>query len=104
MAHKVFIEFLDFLVEEKDRLWLGPVREIGAYWMAQKTLETARSQSQGNTTVWKWRRPSLFPAGTQLKVRPAKNSRLQQNGKELTPTADGTCSVAFDAGELTLLN
>jgi peptidoglycan/xylan/chitin deacetylase (PgdA/CDA1 family) len=104
MARKVFIEFLDFLAEEKDRLWLGPVREVGAYWMAQKTLERTKPRTQGNRTVWKWQKPGLFPGGTRLKVLPTQGARLEQGGQTLQPAPDGTCSVSFDAGELTLLH
>jgi peptidoglycan/xylan/chitin deacetylase (PgdA/CDA1 family) len=103
ITQETYRKFLDYLVEKKKDLWTAPLGEVCAYWRAQKTLEAAEPQRDGDRTVIRWGKIPHFPAGVTLKLDiQGTGLRVSQGGKEVKPAAGGVYPVSFDAGELTL--
>lgn len=100
---KIFLQLLDYLVEKQKTLWAAPFREVGGYWMAQKTFEKSKPKQDGTTVTWNWEKPANFPTGVVLKVQIAGTGlKVSQGGTPLKATSLNTYLVSFDAKELTV--
>ncbi|MBP7792378.1 MAG: polysaccharide deacetylase family protein [Candidatus Goldbacteria bacterium] len=103
MPKKVFTEFLDYIEKNKEKIWIAPFGEIGAYWKAQKVLEAVKPVKKENVFVFKWNRPQPFPDGVVLKIKVGGDgNKIIQAGKKIEPISSGIYPVSFDAGELTI--
>lgn len=103
LAAVTFVDFLDYLVERRNEIWIAPMGEVGAYWKAQKQLEEAKPEQVSTKTTWTWDKPPLFPHGLILKVQiKGKNIGISQKGKALQSLADSLYAVHFDEKELTV--
>ncbi|HVZ81124.1 MAG TPA: polysaccharide deacetylase family protein [bacterium] len=85
MPRAVFDGLLDLIASQKDKIWVAPFAEVGAYWKAQKIIEKALADAFPGRPI-AWKRPDPFPAGVILKAL-WKGSPL---------------SVPFDTGALPL--
>ena len=105
ITQETYLKFLDYLVEKKKDLWTAPFGEVCAYWRAQKTLEKAESQKDGDKTTLRWEKPANFPKGVVVKLNiQGDGLQVSQKGKDLKPVAKDVYAISFDAGELTLVN
>ncbi len=95
-----FIDFLDDLSDRRKEIWVAPIGEVGAYWMAQGILEKAGFHDEQTRTIYRWKKPILLPQNVRLKTI-CKKGQLYQAGKKLTPNNAGQYEVSFDAEELT---
>lgn len=98
-----FTKILDYLAS-KD-IWVGSVLEVGAYFRAQKVLEGCVPGDQAGERTWSWRVPDNFPDHILLKVRlsgEGKGLSLRQGKQRLPADKDGTYTVDFGKGELSL--
>lgn len=102
MPQDTFIALLDYLKEQESKgLWVAPFGEVAAYMRAQKIVEEAKPERDGEQQKYTWAAPSPFPNGVMLKVVPAgRDQRLYQNGRESRPDGNGVYRVAFDQHEL----
>jgi peptidoglycan/xylan/chitin deacetylase (PgdA/CDA1 family) len=105
ISKKTYLQLLDYLVQNKNNLWVAPFGEVAAYWRAQKVLEKAEPQKDGMTTVIKWQKPANFPGEVQVKLTiQGDGLKVSQKGQTLKPVGKDIYAVSFDAGELTLVN
>ena len=103
LPRSVFFRLLDELKENRDRIWIAPFGEVGAYWRAQKILENSLSQAAPSSGRFTWKKDSRFPDGIRLKCRISRpETQASQKDSPLTSLADGVHLLDFDAGELTL--
>jgi peptidoglycan/xylan/chitin deacetylase (PgdA/CDA1 family) len=63
MPRAIFDGLLDLIASQKDRIWVAPFAEVGAYWKAQKVVEEALKNGSVN-----WKKPDPFPSGVVLKA------------------------------------
>lgn len=63
MPRAIFDGLLDLIASQKNRIWVAPFAEVGAYWKAQKVVEEA--SKTGSVT---WKKPDPFPSGVVLKA------------------------------------
>ena len=63
MPRAIFNGLLDRVASRKERVWIAPFAEVGAYWKAQKVVEEA--MKIGSNT---WKKPTPFPSGVILKA------------------------------------
>lgn len=105
ISKKTYLQLLDYLDQNKKDLWVAPFGEVCAYWRAEKVLEKAEPQKKGSTTTMKWQKIANFPKGVVLKLSISGDGlKVSQGGKAVEPSSDGTYSISFDAGEITLEN
>jgi peptidoglycan-N-acetylglucosamine deacetylase len=101
MPADTFIALLDYMKEqESNGLWVAPFGEIAAYLRAQKIVEEARPEADGQQQNYTWAAPSPFPNGVVLKATAEPGRRLYQNGREIRPDTKGEYRIAFDQHEL----
>ncbi|WP_437759012.1 polysaccharide deacetylase family protein [Sorangium sp. So ce1389] len=82
-------------------VWIDTMVNIGAYWVGQKVLAEATSDTSGDETIWTWTLPEHFPTGKYLRVT-VDGGTLTQGGNALAWNEHGYYEIALDAGTLTL--
>ena len=98
----IYLKFLDYLARKRKDLWIAPFSEVGAYWKAQKAMESASFTKEGARVGFRWMKPDPFPKGVVLKVRVPRGVKAVQGGRSLKPLSGDTYPVDFDAEELVL--
>lgn len=102
MRLKDFHRLMDLLVASQKETWVAPFSDIGAYWLAQKTLEKSVPLQEEGKTILAWEKPSHFPTGMRLKFNLGRSLRASQYGKTLEPGTNGLHILDFDAKDITL--
>jgi hypothetical protein len=100
----IFFKLLDYLVQNKDSVWIAPFGEVGAYWKAQKSLEAAKVSKKKGAYIITWQKPQPFPDGVVVKIKvDGDGNTITQAGKNIEPVSPGVYPVSFDAGEITIV-
>lgn len=81
-------------------VWIDTFADVGAYWLAQRTLAAVTPTTAGGSASWTWKLPAHFPPGKFLRVT-VDGGALEQNGTDLAWDGHGYYEVALDAGTLT---
>jgi hypothetical protein len=82
-------------------MWIDTMRNVGAYWLGQKTFSNAMTMTSGSGTTWTWTLPDDFPPGHYLRVT-VDGGTLTQNGVALAWDDHGYYEIALDEGSVTL--
>lgn len=82
-------------------VWIDSVVDVGAYWVGQKLVASAKPVVSGGVTSWSWTLPAHFPPRRFLRVT-ASGGTLTQGGKALSWDGHGYYEIALDAGSLSL--
>jgi peptidoglycan/xylan/chitin deacetylase (PgdA/CDA1 family) len=80
-------------------VWIGTVRDVGAYWLGQKTVAAVTAKAAGAGMTWTWTLPAHFPPARFLRVT-VGGGTLTQGGETLTWDGHGYYEVALDTGSL----
>lgn len=92
-----FTGLLDYLVaEQKEGVWVAPFITVGLYLRAQKSVEATVPVAFDNDWIYSFTLPDGFPSGTTLKIAPLPGYAYFQEGKKLTPGADGAIMISVD--------
>jgi hypothetical protein len=96
-------EFIASVQHAKDLgdMWIDTMRNVGAYWLGQKTFSNAMTMTSGSGTTWTWTLPDDFPPGHYLRVT-VDGGTLTQNGVALAWDDHGYYEIALDEGSVTL--
>ena len=81
-------------------VWIDTVANVGAYWIAQRTLSRTRPTALPSGQAWRWTLPDHFPPGRYLRAT-IDGGTLSQNGTPLAWDDHGYYEIALDAGSLT---
>lgn len=82
-------------------MWLGTVRDVGAYWRGQKTFTSVTPTTSNGVTTYSWTLPANFPPGKCLRVKPTGG--VVKQGNTVVPWNDrGYYEISLDAGSMTL--
>jgi len=113
----MFEEVLDYAKYKSDTdLWIAPFIEVGAYLKATTILDRvvpitrppnkwADGDQVKDNWAFYWDTDSLFPKGVQVRVVitfPEGYSRVSQEGKQISPNADGSYTISMDPKVLML--
>jgi hypothetical protein len=82
-------------------IWIGTVRDIGAYWRAQRLIAGLTPTTSGSNQTWTWTLPAHFPPGKHLRVK-VDGGTLTQGGSAVPWNDRGYYEIALDAGSVTL--
>ena len=91
-----------------DNLWIETYQNVGAYWRASLTIDTARAVSNGSGWDLTWTSPHpRMPKSVPLLVTLDKSIFgsdfcVCQNDKEISPLADGSYPIEFMNMQLTV--
>jgi peptidoglycan/xylan/chitin deacetylase (PgdA/CDA1 family) len=97
-----FTRILDYLKNNRDKVWTAPIGEVAAYWKAQKIVESAQQVEKDGVIKLTWEKPVPFPKGVMLKVKIARNDMvIRQKGIPVPQKGEGIFTVSFDDCELT---
>jgi hypothetical protein len=82
-------------------VWIGTVRDVGAYWLGQKSFDAATTMTQGSDTTYTWTLPAHFPPGHYLRVK-VDGGTLTQGGAPLTWDPHGYYEIELDKKTVTV--
>jgi peptidoglycan/xylan/chitin deacetylase (PgdA/CDA1 family) len=82
-------------------MWIGTLRDVGAYWLGQKAFSGAVTMTVGSDETWTWTLPEDFPPGHYLRVT-VEGGTLTQGGAALPWDGHGFYEVALDELSVTL--
>lgn len=103
IPQEIFIQILDYLVRNKNNIWIAPFGEVGAYYKAQQTIDNIKPVKKNNLYIYKWKKPEPFPDGVILKLRLLKPEfTILQEGKKIEPDEKGIYKISFDTGEFVI--
>jgi peptidoglycan/xylan/chitin deacetylase (PgdA/CDA1 family) len=80
-------------------VWIGTLRDVGAYWRAEKMLNDITPSDSSGTLTWSWTLPTHFPPGKFLRVT-VDGGALSQGGSDLEWNGHGFYEVALDESPL----
>ncbi len=103
VPEKIFIQFLDYLMEKRKYLWIATFGEIGAYWRAQVIFEKAKKERSGSQIKVIWEKPNIFPSGVILKIKVEDQTVVvSQKGLVIKPIEKDVYPIAFDDQEMNM--
>jgi Polysaccharide deacetylase len=94
--------FIDSVKYAKTKdIWIGTMVDVGAYFIGRKLVKASMPQTMGESKVYTWNLPAVFPPGKYVRVT-VEGGTLSQDGKTLPWNDHGFYEVALDAGSLTI--